>query len=270
MNNISRDYSRYKGSSFTNTRLSIYIALIIILSGYLIYDYCYSQKLKIAFIGLKNYPELIFYNSILNKTQGRKLYSKEELQSIISKLPLVRTCSVEKCNSWSLNCFIVEVKEELPLFMLMSDEQLTIYASNATILWQSRINEHLPVWLVVLTENLPMAKIHNLNIYQDKLEQRVNLITRIIKLFNKTYKLNIETLTFDQGNGFEAKFQGQDFRVIFSFDSGFEHSLLDKQVERLRRVLIELNDKLKDIELINLDFNKIATVKMKDLQLPVK
>lgn len=257
-------------------RKVFFLTIFLLLSGavYYSYNYFFLRKFKLAILGLHNYPEVLIRKP-LSKFDNSKLVLLGDLKKSILSLPFVRKVKVEKCNLFSINCFVADIKEELPAYKFSSGEQLLLYSEKNNIIWQglvSQIQENnegsvggIPNWLKPLAQELPLVEIDpKLNI-PDKFKFISTLVPEIVTALKKGHDLSVATIKFQNSNVFSIKFKNHEFEVFYSFRSGFDSNLFELQNQRLKKVLIEVAPRLSELESISLDYEKMAIVKFKDV-----
>jgi hypothetical protein len=192
------------------------------------------------------------------------------IQGRLEEHPWIKRAVVESCPGNTISgwgCFILTITERTPKYLANVDSEEWLLAEDgafllplSTVVGKAglRNDQRLSVDVRTITKVAGLASRLN---SPDMLGAQMELVRRVVQLAPPIVERSVEEIVFEQGSDFSVRFSGVPFPVVFS--SGLEGPTLSDQSERCALLLKKFSDRYQDIEKVDLAFEKVGVVKLK-------
>lgn len=192
------------------------------------------------------------------------------IQGRLEEHPWIKRAVVESCPGNTISgwgCFILSVTERTPKYLATVDSEEWLIAEDGAFLLPLstfagkaglRNDQRLSVDARTITKVSGLASRLNSPAI---LGAQMELVRRIVQITPPIVDRSVEEIVFQEGSDFTVRFNGVPFPVVFSSSS--EGPTLSDQSERCALLLKKFADRYQEIEKVDLAFEKVGVVKLK-------
>ena len=192
------------------------------------------------------------------------------IQGRLEEHPWIKRAVVESCPGNTLSgwgCFILSITERTPKYLATVDSEEWLIAEDgafllplSTVVGKTGLRDDQRLSVDVRTITRVSGLASRLN-SPDVLGAQMDLVRRIVQLTPPIVHRSVEEIVFQQGSDFSVRFSRVPFPVVFSSSS--DGPTLSDQSERCALLLKKFSDRYQEIEQVDLAFEKVGVVKLK-------
>lgn len=209
------------------------------------------------------------------------VFSTALLQTELLSHPLIQQAEVHRCRALSFACFVIDIVERQAGFFLTMGNQGWLAGEDGGVIMPLSVREieaYLNAPPGAALEAVPAAKKRRIPVVRglwqtgqassDVVRSRFEEARRAIAVIEQGAGRQVTYLELGAGPDLRARFAGLDLTATFEVSRedlwNSPSPLLSERAERLKQLLDEVGDRSRDIASVDLGFEKIAVVRMKN------
>ena len=200
----------------------------------------------------------------LSKSVGWWMINETSIKARVAENPWVSGVEVESCPGTILpkyGCFVVTVQERRPRFLAVVDnERWIIGEDGALIVPASSPDMRLPE--ESLRGLVPLSGLASRVSAPERSRAQLTLAQGAISVLERSVQRSVRSISFEGKGDMSVAFDRVPFPVVFSASSD-SLAVIEDQGLRMRALLVQLKDRLGDIDKVDLAFSKVGVVKFK-------
>ena len=200
----------------------------------------------------------------MSKSPGWWLLNETSIEAKVVENPWIKGAKVENCSGMFFprySCFIVSVVERRPRFVASVDNERWIIGEDGTfIMPASGSLEGLSQQS--LASLVPLHGLASRATSADRTKAQLITAQNSIDVLEKTVQVPVRAVRFEGRNDIAVMFDRIPFPVVFSAPSDIP-STVEDQGRRFRALVLQMKDRLGEIEKVDLAFAKVGVVKFR-------
>ncbi|MEZ4753281.1 MAG: cell division protein FtsQ/DivIB [Bdellovibrionota bacterium] len=195
------------------------------------------------------------------------VFNRSQVEAEIASHSLVAKSSIELCSWLRPACYLVKITERIPTFIALSDTDAWVVADDGAFV--SPIPVDKVERAMFKREDKTYKKpplvdglFTNENSPEVSLARSAYINDSIIEIERATAK-SIESITVKDNGELEISLRNTDYTIVFDKTYG-DQAKLEDQLARLAKVLEQFENRERTIKSIDLAFNSLAVVRLKE------
>jgi hypothetical protein len=201
----------------------------------------------------------------LRKSPAWWLLNETSITAKLAENPWVREADVQSCKGSLLpkfGCFVVTVEERKPRFVATVDSERWIIGEDGAFIMPATSESLQEIPQAVLSEMVPIRGLASKLTAPERVTAQLAIANSTIEILEKTVQLPIRGVAFEGKSDVIVNFERVPFPVTFTATSDSSAAVED-QGRRFKALLIQLKDRLGEVEKVDLAFAKVGVVKFK-------
>lgn len=197
------------------------------------------------------------------------MLNETSIQAKLAENPWIKGASVESCPGTILpkfGCFIVSVEERKPRFIAVVDNERWIIGADGTFIMPAA-GAGDGISQQSLASLIPLKGLASRVSAGDRTKAQLATAEYSIAALERSVQLPVRAISFEGKNDIAVTFDRIPFPVVFSAPSDIP-STVEEQGRRCRALLLQLKDRLNEIEKVDLAFAKVGVVKFRTVPEP--
>jgi hypothetical protein len=201
----------------------------------------------------------------VSKSVAWWLTNAREVEAALEKNVLVQKATVHRCSDFSLRCFEISIVERQPTFIAALGDRVWLIGEDGGFItpiprkqFEAKGVNVVPGKTPILVEGLLSESVS-----PDLAKARIQYVKLVIGAVENELALRVSWVGLRDNGETALKFVGRDFEAVFDV-ADQDMGRVREESQRLKTVLSQLGDKAADVARIDLAFDKVAVVKLKN------
>lgn len=200
----------------------------------------------------------------LNKSVGWWMLNETSIKARIAENPWIKSVEMQSCEGGVLpkfGCFTLTIEERKPRFMALVDEERWIIGADGALIIPA--NGNAPGMTdETLRALVPLYGLASRVATPERSKAQLDLAQMAIKGLERSVEIPVESISFEGKGDISVDFVRLPFPVVFGSSSD-SPAVIEDQGRRLKALLVQLKDRLHEIDKVDLAFSKVGIVKFK-------
>lgn len=201
----------------------------------------------------------------LNQPVGWWLLNETSIKARVAENPWVKSVELSACKGTFLpkfNCFEISIEERQPRFIALVDEERWIIGENGALIIPAK--GHAPGLTDDIFRTLvPLYGLASRLTTPERFQAQLLLAQAAIQALERSVEVPVDSITFEGRGDIVVDFVNLPFPVVFGAPTVDSSPLIEDQGRRLRALLLQLKDRLPEIQRVDLAFSKVGVVKFR-------
>jgi hypothetical protein len=194
--------------------------------------------------------------------------NRSSIAAQLAMLPRVESASVTSCaDEWDLRCFVVHVQERKPVFVtIVGDHGWLVGKDGGLVKPLPNVRTVSDVEAFREVSEEPLVAVDGVESPESGLEVvrgRLRYVADVIATIESELPMKIQSVSLERNGEARVSFQGKPYPVLFGFADS-DLSSLAEEARRFNLLLSRLEGREELIREIDLAFQKVAVVRLKD------
>lgn len=194
-------------------------------------------------------------------------FNREQVESQLSRHPMITAAKISRCGGWFSRCFNVEVKERKLSHIAYVGAVPWLVGDGQTFIQPlPSVDDQSIRDLVIKRYQVDLPVVRGLATQSGSPElalSRLSYVVQAIRAIEEQSALKVKNVDLTSRGELIVSFTSYDMRVTFDYHVD-DLARFSDQVARLRTVLDKFGDDSRRISSIDLAFNQIGVVRLKD------
>jgi hypothetical protein len=221
---------------------------------------------EIRIEGLHAIPRAEIERSLpLTRSVGWWMLNETSIKSRVAENPWVKSVELEPCRgSWvpKFGCFTLTIEERKPRFIALVDEERWIIGADGALITPAK-GDAPGMSDEMLRSLVPLYGLASRVSSPDRSQAQLELAQKAITVLERSVELPVESISFEGKGDISVDFDRLPFPVVFGSTSSDASVVIEDQGRRLKALLVQLKDRLPEIQKVDLAFSKVGVVKFK-------
>lgn len=200
----------------------------------------------------------------MSKSVGWWMANQTAISARIAENPWVKSADVGSCRGGLIpkfGCFSVTVQERSPRFLALVDDERWIIGDDGSLIIPATGNAP-GMTDETLRALVPLYGLASRAATPAKFQAQLNLARDAITSLERAVELPIDSISFEGKGDISVSFKRLEFPVVFGASAGAT-AVLEDQGRRLKALLLQIKDRLPEVDKIDLAFSRVGIVKFK-------
>jgi hypothetical protein len=201
----------------------------------------------------------------LTRSVGWWMLNETSIKARVAENPWVKSVELVPCQgSWvpQFGCFTLTIEERKPRFIALVDEERWIIGSDGALITPAK-GDAPGMSDEMLRSLVPLYGLASRVSSPDKSQAQLQMAQKAITVLERSVALPVESISFEGKGDISVDFDRLPFPVVFGSSSSESAAVIEDQGRRLKALLVQLKDKLPEIQRVDLAFSKVGVVKFK-------
>lgn len=200
----------------------------------------------------------------MSKSVGWWMANQTAISARIAENPWVKSADVGSCKGGlvpKFGCFSVTVHERSPRFLALVDNERWIIGDDGSLIIPATGNAP-GMTDETLRALVPLYGLASRATTPARFQAQLNLARDAITALERGVDLPIDSISFEGKGDIAVSFKRLGFPVVFGA-SVESSAVLEDQARRLKALLVQIKDRLSEVEKVDLAFSRVGIVKFK-------
>jgi hypothetical protein len=201
----------------------------------------------------------------LTRSVGWWLVNETSIKARVAENPWVKSVDLEPCQGrWlpKFGCFTLTIEERTPRFIALVDDERWIIGADGALITPAK-GDAPGMSDEMLRSLVPLYGLASRVSSPERSQAQLDLAQRAITVLERSVELPVESISFEGKGDISVDFDHVPFPVVFGSSSPEASSVIEDQGRRLKALLVQLKDRLVEIQKVDLAFSKVGVVKFK-------
>lgn len=219
--------------------------------------------------GLKLVPRSEVERALpLSRSVGWWMMNETSIKARIAENPWIKDVQISACQGTILpkfGCFQLSIEERKPRFLALVDDERWIIGEGGALIIPAK-GSAPGLTDEMFSKLTPLYALASRVSSPERFQAQLQLAQTAIRVLEGAVGLTVESITFEGRGDLSVDFLSIPFPVVFAAPSVDATPAIEDQGHRLKALLVQLRDRLGDIQRIDLAFSKVGVVKFQPPQ----